>query len=1381
MLLRHGRQSLSLHHAAVLRPLRLTPRCPFTTINATPAVISRRRLSTQQDARPATRRESTRAAGGSSNTRNLATAVDEHQSIDDSPYGRLNSSIMPSNNPLSQLRSLDGSSPLVILEEELAVMRTRERMNPHGVPGTVEEMHLVFDACIRVGKIDRAQLVLKRLSSFEGYPKEELTLLHNRYLRASLDQMRLLPDRAQAEQLHKWYETHIRSQRMPQTAETIACMLKASLLSERDPLRLKRFVTRYMEMAPGEAGLEVLSMADILNDQDLAIITDLCPTYNLAPGDAEAAEAGAEAEAEAQAPESSSPQDGDLARPIPEVLATPQKGSGLRTVKSTLSLFDELPQNSDFSLLSPRERREIQLRLEKDCIDAAIERWREDNESLNKMGLGASLTQASLNSRLYDWQTALESRIKQEMISVEAAEAAKKKSPEDLDRCVYGPLLRLSKPSRLAAVTILSALNAVGTTGAGKGVTLTSTLAAIAKAVEDDTKSFIRNQRADKNTTQNKRKRVVLTTQANSAATEEAGSSLMGNDVRREAHLVDGPWPAALRLKLAAVLLTALFDSAKIQVIKEHPETKALVSQFQPAFSHVQQLKRGKKVGMFLCNKNLVEHLTREPRGDYLAKQLPMVVEPEPWTAFNKGGFLGSECSLVRVKAGDRDQRLYTEAAAARGDMDQVFKGLDVLGRTAWRINMPVFEVMLEAWNTGEAFAKFPPLRPNVQVPEEPAASDDPSERRWWIRAVKAAENEKSGQHSVRCFVNFQMEIARAFRNQTFYFPHNVDFRGRAYPIPTYLNHMGADHSRGLLRFAKGRELGERGFEWLKIHLANVYGFDKASLKDRAAFAMDNLVNVFDSANKPLTGNKWWLKAEDPWQCLAVCFELKAALESPDPTKFVSHLPIHQDGTCNGLQHYAALGGDSLGARQVNLEPGDKPADVYSAVADIVKEHIAKDVEAGDPKAMALSGKITRKVVKQTVMTNVYGVTYVGAKKQVCKQIDALYPNLGKETGLDHMYLAAYVATLIFKALSTMFNGAHNIQTWLGEVGARICKSLSAEQLQQMADADANGMTASGLTVPVKDLIEQFRATIVWTTPLRMPVAQPYRKPGSRVITTSMQTLTLKIPNRSDPVHSRKQLQAFPPNFIHSLDATHMLLSALACGERNVTFAAVHDSFWTHAADVDVMNSALRDAFVKIHQEDVIGRLAAEINLRYGGSIYMANVDIRTPAGREIAKLRSKNPRGVMRSELEMEYKRQTLLRSDKPEEVEEGKKMVTPASIIESMGGTDAVVHTEDLSGSGIGVIDERAPSVDLEDGGVDGELSADAGEEVDGEDSSKPHAAETVMSSFESQVVVHKDRQSNHKPHIIQCWLPLTLPPLPKKGDFVVERLKESKYFFS
>ena len=45
-------------------------------------------------------------------------------------------------------------------------------------------------------------------------------------------------------------------------------------------------------------------------------------------------------------------------------------------------------------------------------------------------------------------------------------------------------------------------------------------------------------------------------------------------------------------------------------------------------------------------------------------------------------------------------------------------------------------------------------------------------------------------------------------------------------------------------------------------------------------------------------------------------------------------------GSCNGLQHYAALGLDAKGGAQVNLVPSSKPQDVYSGVCDVVKAKV---------------------------------------------------------------------------------------------------------------------------------------------------------------------------------------------------------------------------------------------------------------------------------------------------------------------------------------------------------------------------------------------------------------------------------------------------------
>ncbi|KAI0152408.1 DNA/RNA polymerase [Hypoxylon sp. NC0597] len=1396
------RRSISLSRLSSIRRPQLVARHP----SYQPFHTSSHRLLTARLELPPRKRKISQDPHGSVFQRSLATAISDPIRQDEISFDRLQSHA--TNNYIHQLphprlydiRPFDPSSPLLVKPQDDPIPRSR--INGNGIPGGVDEMISVFDACLQVGKLDRAALVLTRFNDLDVLPAQELIALHNQYLRAAISRAFGQPDSKWAQSLHKWYELYIKGMEIPQTSETIACMLKVSLLSAQGE-RLERLVTRYMDMMPGDDIYQVFSEVEILTQQDFGIIasiyqpaSDLLEDWEF-PAQSEEPQSSATELSSTESiipPESRSGSD-----ETPEVLAVQQKGLGLKSLRGALSFFSKI-QGQDISRLPLAERREIQTRLEQDCVDAAIKRWREESQALKKIGLNTSLSTNALNSQLYEWQCALETKLQQEFDLFEESESRKQKKVEDQDRCIYAPFLRQSTPSRLAAVTIISVLNAISSAGADRGIQLSQLLSQLSKAVEDDIKYLVRQQQFDLRK-QQAREANMRKNQENSTSSPipQHDSTETKSNVVDVSPYETKSWPVLIKTKVSVALLSALMDSAKVNVVREHPETKALISQRQPAMAHTTIHKKGKKVGQVMPNKALVELLKREPPADFLARHLPMLVEPEPWTKFDKGGFIEFPSQLVRVKHGEKDQRIYAEAAVERGDMEQVSKGLDVLGRTGWRINKPVFDVMLEAWNSGNEIANIPPLNPEIPIPVEPEASDNPLTRREWLKAVKAVENEKSGLHSERCFMNFQLEIAKAFKDQTFYFPHNMDFRGRAYPIPTYLNHMGADHVRGLLCFAKGRELGESGLRWLKIHLANVFGYDKASLKERESFVSDHLDEIYDAATNPLTGKRWWLQAEDAWQCLATCFELKAALDSPDPTKYVSHLPVHQDGTCNGLQHYAALGGDLWGAQQVNLEPGDRPADVYSAVAELVKEGIAKDAKADNFLAKAVDGKITRKVVKQTVMTNVYGVTFTGAKAQVLKQLDAAYPNLYQETKVPPNMLASYIATKIFKALSSMFRGAHDIQYWLGECAGRVCRALTPEQIDRIARGESaptkKQSSSSRATKKPKtsadQLLSQFRSTVVWTTPLRMPIVQPYRKNGTRIIETSMQDLTLQVPERSDPVNRRKQLQAFPPNFIHSLDASHMLLSALECDELGLTFAAVHDSFWTHAADVDAMNRVLRDCFVRIHSEDVVGRLAAEFEARYKGSVYLTKLERGTPIEAKISALR-KGKKQTLKAELLEERERLRLLGSSDPEDVKKGREMVTPGSIFEEMSASQPLSSTDEMEPLALGNISDADTVLNEES---DDELVSSDKRDTDipDEDSEleNPEHFKSMLgvSRFESELTgaakparkTNAKSKSKTKGTGLSVWLPLTFPEVPKKGDFDVSRLRDSQYFFS
>lgn len=86
-----------------------------------------------------------------------------------------------------------------------------------------------------------------------------------------------------------------------------------------------------------------------------------------------------------------------------------------------------------------------------------------------------------------------------------------------------------------------------------------------------------------------------------------------------------------------------------------------------------------------------------------------------------------------------------------------------------------------------------------------------------------------------------------------------------------------------------------------------------------------------------------------------------------------------------------------------------------------------------------------------------------------------------------------------------------------------------------------------------------------WRTPLGLPVVQPYRSRSKALVRTVLQTFSLQSEDESRPVTKTKQRSAFPPNFIHSVDSSHMMLTAIGCHEAGLTFAGVHDSFWTHA------------------------------------------------------------------------------------------------------------------------------------------------------------------------------------------------------------------------
>eukprot|EP00258_Populus_trichocarpa_P013771 XP_002325119.2 DNA-directed RNA polymerase 3, chloroplastic isoform X1 [Populus trichocarpa] len=630
------------------------------------------------------------------------------------------------------------------------------------------------------------------------------------------------------------------------------------------------------------------------------------------------------------------------------------------------------------------------------------------------------------------------------------------------------------------------------------------------------------------------------------------------------------PWSRGTQAKLGSRLIELLTETAYVQPPVNQSED--IPPDVRPAFRHIFKTltknpgqKIVKKYGVIECDPLILTGLDGTAK-HMLIPYFPMLVPPKKWKGYDKGGHLFLPSYVMRTH-GSRQQQVAVRSVPGK-QMQKVFEALDTLGNTKWRVNRRLLDVVERIWTSGGNIAGLVD-REDIPIPEKPS-SDDLTEIQKWKWSVRKAKKINQERHSQRCDTELKLSVARKLKDEEgFYYPHNLDFRGRAYPMHPHLTHLSSDLCRGVLEFEEGRPLGKSGLCWLKIHLANLYsgGVEKLSHDGRLAFVENHLSEIFDSAKNPVNGKRWWLKAEDPFQCLAACINLSEALNSASPHTVISHLPIHQDGSCNGLQHYAALGRDTLEAAAVNLVAAEKPSDVYSEIAVRVHEIIRRDSNkdpATNPHALLakiLVDQVDRKLVKQTVMTSVYGVTYVGAREQIKRRLE----EKGHITDDRLLFSAAcYTAKVTLTALGELFQAARDIMSWLGD-----CAKIIASEDQ-----------------PVQ-----------WTTPLGLPVVQPYYKTERHLIKTSLQILALQREGSS--VQVRKQRTAFPPNFVHSLDGSHMMMTAVACRDAGLCFAGVHDSFWTHATDVDLMNRILREKFVELYNMPILENLLEDFQTSY--------------------------------------------------------------------------------------------------------------------------------------------------------------------------------------
>ena len=585
-------------------------------------------------------------------------------------------------------------------------------------------------------------------------------------------------------------------------------------------------------------------------------------------------------------------------------------------------------------------------------------------------------------------------------------------------------------------------------------------------------------------------------------------------------------------------------------------------------------------------------------------KHLPTIIPPRHWSSPYDGGYYGASClqtQLIRlnVLGGTEAVKTYT-SKLAMVDLGNIYAALNAMQDTPFKINKDILHTLKEIYASGGVLGGVPRTEPFEKLPRLPEDATKEEIKEHKKKAVGIYKQEEARKSkALRCLV--AIKTAERFAEyDSIYFPWNVDYRGRCYPIPTALSPQGDDIQKSLLLFAKGTPLASNeDLKWLKIHGANLSGNDKISFKERIAWVEAHETDIVNSAEDPL-GYRWWYevsKGDYPMEFLAFCFEYRKLLtyieKYGNAIGFVSNLPLAFDGTCSGLQHFSALLRDEVGGQAVNLMPSDTVQDIYSIVANKVNKLLLKDALEGTEDSFKTNkdgevlldreGKpqvkygdktlaqnwvtfnrikfgqdgITRKVCKRSVMTLAYGSKQYGFKENLLA--DIIHPYV-----LDHPednpflspnQAAIYMAKLIWDSVKTTVIKAVEGMEWLQKVADLICHD---------------------------------NHVVTWNTPNGFPVQQNYMKMKQETIQLRFNKARVRFYNQreTDDVDNRAQRNGIAPNFIHSMDACHLqrVVNAMKqLGDDN--FMMIHDSFGTDCAHAGLLYKVIRQEFVNLYKD----------------------------------------------------------------------------------------------------------------------------------------------------------------------------------------------------
>ena len=549
-----------------------------------------------------------------------------------------------------------------------------------------------------------------------------------------------------------------------------------------------------------------------------------------------------------------------------------------------------------------------------------------------------------------------------------------------------------------------------------------------------------------------------------------------------------------------------------------------------------------------------------------IIKYPPMLIKPVKWQNQFEGGYLTDwfrfRSPMCGIRTISRRERDWVIEMLGSDTSSEVRKAMNKAQETPYKVNKRVLQVLRQALAMQGGVMGLPNHKPDptpaFPFPDEwlksEASQEDLDQFKLWKMQMAAwytKEATRKGKHVG--LLGSMRELTRYQDEPELYFPAFIDWRGRMY-FRSIINPQSSDAVKGCIEFAHGKPLGETGLYWLKVHVANCCGYDKATFDLRVKWVDDNIGLILNFVNNPLDVDP--PESDTAFTLLAAGLALQDALALDNPKDYVCTIPVAMDATCSGLQHFSALMRDTVGGHYTNLIPNhtSEKSDIYKQVGKAAKDCVANYIHED---SVALRNywqvnEITRSMAKKPVMTFVYGSTLLS-------NIDSLVLEMS-DSGMSDI----------------RDHESGRVVYSLNRLAAPVAKALRKAVVDTVPKA-------AGMMQYLRSLVSASDDRLRWITPVGVPVSNWVDSMEIKQVSIKAMGINAIFFKQPTKVYDKRAASAgISPNYIHSMDAAHLCKTLL---HFDGSIMPIHDSFATYPSDVELMQKAIRETFVRLYSD----------------------------------------------------------------------------------------------------------------------------------------------------------------------------------------------------